>query len=199
VKPSAPRVEHSGSLFTFTSEQALWPGSGYGVALLFNSGSPMMLDQTAIVHGVFDIIEGTAPPASGPHLAARLDTILAVLTLAALALGTAGVVRAGSWARRRHRAPVRAALGLVPPVLLLATGVVFPRLAEAWIGRDVTWRVAAYEWPALVVLVCAALVAAAGTLLARSWRCWRVHRADPPSDALSEAAPTDRRAAIPAL
>src|SRR3954471_4619013 len=43
---SAPtRLEHSGSLFTFTSEQALWPGTGYGVVLLFDSGSPMMLDQ----------------------------------------------------------------------------------------------------------------------------------------------------------
>jgi hypothetical protein len=43
-------------------------------------------------------------------------------------------------ARRRHRAPLRAALSLLPPVLLLATGVVFPRLAEAWIGRDVGGR-----------------------------------------------------------
>ena len=56
------RVEHSGTLFTFTAEEAIWPGSGYGVVLLFNAGSPMMLDQTAIVHGVFDIIEGTTRP-----------------------------------------------------------------------------------------------------------------------------------------
>src|SRR4051794_15648585 len=94
------RVEHSGSLFTFTSEEALWPASGYGVVLLFNAGSPMMLDQIAIVHGVFDIVEGTTPPARGPRMAARLDTILALLTLAALALGIAGIVRAGHWARR---------------------------------------------------------------------------------------------------
>ena len=88
-------MEHSGNLFTSTAEAALWPASGYGVVLLFNSGSPMMLDQIAIVHGVFDIIEGTAPPASGPRLAARIDTALAVLTLVTLALGVSGVVRAG--------------------------------------------------------------------------------------------------------
>ena len=99
------RLEHSGSLLTFTSEEALWPASGYGVVLLFNAGSPMMLDQTAIVHGVFDIIEGTAPPSSGPHLAATLDTVLAALTLAALTLGACGVVRAGRWVRRRRGAP----------------------------------------------------------------------------------------------
>ena len=98
------RVEHSGTLFTFTAEEALWPGSGYGVVLLFNAGSPMMLDQTAIVHGVFDIIEGTTPPSSGPHLATTLDTVLAALTLAALTLGIFGVVRAGRWARRRRGA-----------------------------------------------------------------------------------------------
>ena len=50
----------------------LWPASGYGVVLLFNAGSPMMLDQIGIVHGVFDIVEGTAPPAKGPGLAATL-------------------------------------------------------------------------------------------------------------------------------
>jgi CubicO group peptidase (beta-lactamase class C family) len=199
---SAPtRVEHSGSLFTFTSEEALWPATGYGVVLLFNAGSPMMLDQNAIVHGVFDIIEGTTPPASGPHLAARFDTILALLTLAALALGIGGVVRAGRWARRRRSARLLAALGLLPSVVVIVVGAAFPRLAEAWVGRDVTWRAAAYEWPAVVVLVGVALVAAAGTLVARSWRWWRVHRPTPPDHALSEASDTERsvaRAATPA-
>jgi CubicO group peptidase (beta-lactamase class C family) len=170
---SAPTLlEHSGSLLTFTSEEAIWPESGYGVVLLFNAGSPMMLDQIAVVHGVFDIVEGTAPPSSGPHLAATLDTVLAALTLAALTLGAWGVVRSGRWARRRRGAPLRTVLGLVPPVIVLGTGAAFPRLAEAWIGRDVTWRAAAYGWPALVVFVIAALLAAAATLLARAWQ-WR--------------------------
>jgi len=178
------RVEHSGSLFTFTSEEALWPASGYGVVLLFNSGSPMMLDQTAIVHGVFDIVEGTDPSGSGPRLAASLDAGLALFTLVALALGTGGVLRAGRWAGRRRSTPLVAALSLLPSALVLVGGAAFPRLAEAWIGRDVTWRAAAYEWPALVVFVCAALLAAAGTLLARSWRWWHVHRTTRPHPSL---------------
>ena len=132
----------------------------------------MMLDQTAIVHGVFDIVEGTAPPSSGRHLAATLDIVLAAVTLAALTLGACGVVRAGRWARRRRGAPLRTALGLLPAVAVLGAGAAFPRLAEAWIGRDVTWRAAAYGWPALVVFVLAALLAAAATLLARAWQ-WR--------------------------
>ena len=149
------------------------------MVLLFNAGSPMMLDQTAIVHGVFDIIEGTAPPSSGPHLAATLDTVLAALTLAALTLGACGVVRAGRWARRRRGAPLRTVLGLLPAVLVLGAGAAFPRLAEAWIGRDVTWRAAAYGWPALVVFVLAALLAAAATLVARAWQWRRTDGANP--------------------
>ena len=102
----------------------------------------MMLDQTAIVHGVFDIIEGTTPPSSGPHLATTLDTVLAALTLAALTLGAFGVVRAGRWVRRRRGAPVRAVLGLLPAVMVLGAGAAFPRLAEAvaWARRDLAGR-----------------------------------------------------------
>ena len=192
------RLDHSGSLLTFTSEEALWPASGYGVVLLFNAGSPMMLDQTAIVHGVFDIIEGT-PPSSGPRLAATLDTVLAAVTLGALTLGACGVVRAGRWARRRRGAPLLAALGLLPAVTVLGAGAAFPRLAEAWIERDVTWRAAAYGWPALVVFVLAGLLAAAATLFARAWQWWRTAGADPDVDQPAEDIATGSAAAIPAI
>lgn len=176
---SAPtRLDHSGSLFTFTSQQAVWPASGYGVVMLFNSGSPMALDQTAITHGVFDIIEGTTPPTKASHLTRTADSVLGGLTVLALVLGTLGVVRASRWARRRG-GPVRTTLRMVPSVLVLAVGAAFPRLNEVLIGRDVTWRAAAYEWPALVAFVGAAVVAAAATVLARSWRWSAAHRATP--------------------
>jgi len=166
-------------------------GVGIRVVLLFNAGSPMMLDQIAIVHGVFDIVEGTTPPARGPHSAVRLDTVLSLLTLVALTLGIGGVVRAGRWAgrwaRRRRSARLLAALGLLPSVVVIVAGAAFPRLAEVWIGRNVTWRAAAYEWPALAVFVCAALIAAAGTLSARSWRWWGVQRPSQPDHARGDA------------
>ena len=83
------RLEHSGSLLTYTAELGIWPGTGYGVVLMFNSGSPMMLDQTAIAHGVFDIVEGTSPPAHGPRAAGTIDRVLAALTLILVAFGVA--------------------------------------------------------------------------------------------------------------
>ena len=176
------RLDHSGSLLNFTSEEALWPASGYGVVLLFNAGSPMMLDQNAIVHGVFHIIEGNALPSRGPGLAATLDTVLAVLTVTALALGALGVARAGRWARRHRGAPLRTALGLLPAVVVLGVGGVFPRLAELEIGRDVTWRAAAYGWPALVVFVLTAMAAAAATLIAQAGQWYRTGHANPRPD-----------------
>jgi hypothetical protein len=168
------RLEHSGSLFTFTSEQAIWPGTGYGVVLLFNSGSPMVLDQTAIAHDVFDIIEGTTPRTSTSPTTTP-DLVLGALSLLALTLGTVGAVRARSWARRRRGGPVSTTLRMVPAVLMLAVGTTFPLVAEALVGRDATWRAVAYEWPALLVLVGAGLLAAAATVIARAW-AWSTAR-----------------------
>jgi CubicO group peptidase (beta-lactamase class C family) len=175
------RIEHSGSLLSFSAEQAIWPRSGYGVALLFNSGSAFLLDQLPIVHGVFDILEGRQPPSGAPSLALRLDAVLALLTVTALTLGARGAVRAGRWARRWSRSPRRAALGLLPSLLTLGAGTAFPDLAELWIGRDVTWGAAAYGWPALVVFALASLLAAAVTLAARSWQLCRTGGAEAPS------------------
>ncbi len=179
TRGAVSRLEHSGSLLTFTSEAAVWPASGYGVVLLFNAGSPMMLDEVALTYGVFDIIEGTGPPTSGPGLAANLDAVLAGATWAALALGAGGVVRAGRWSRRRRRYPLRAGLGVLPSVVVLGAGGAFPHLAGAWIGRDVSWEAALYGWPALTVCVVAAGLAAAATLVARAWAWCRTGPGDP--------------------
>jgi CubicO group peptidase (beta-lactamase class C family) len=166
---ASTRLEHSGSLFTFSAYEAVWPESGCGVALLFNGGSGLLLDQTAIAHGVFDIVEGNEP---GPPSANRtfwLDAVLALLTLTALILGALGMRHAGRWAKSRRRSPRRAVLRLLPSVSVLGLAAAFPWMVESALGRDVTWRALAYGWPALVTFVVAAFVAAAGTLLARSW------------------------------
>ncbi len=174
------RVDHSGSLFTYTAEEAIWPQARFGVVMLFNAGSPMMLDQIAISHGVFDIVEGAPPPSGGPRFATRVDTALAVLTLLSLVLGLSGVLRAGRWARRRTGAPVRRVLTLLPAVLLLVGGSSFPLLAETLVGRDVTWTAALYTWPALVVLALAVASASGATLLARLWQWSRASRRPAP-------------------
>jgi hypothetical protein len=97
------RLEHTGSLLTWSSYMEVVPDSGYGVVLLINSGSGLLLDQTGIFHGVRDIIEGTdltpAGPAAARVNATTFDWVLGLLTLAVLLLGVRGVIRAREWAR----------------------------------------------------------------------------------------------------
>lgn len=191
---SPTRLEHSGSLFTYTAEEAVWPRTRYGVVLLFNAGSPMMFDQIAISHGVFDIVEGTTPPRSGPHSASRFDTALGVLTVLALTLGVSGVLRAGRWARRRRSTPVRRILALLPLSLVLVAGAGFPDLVETLLSRDATWTAALYTWPALVVFVLAAVAAAGSTLLVRVWQWTRHRRGD--TENLRPAAATNAPSSV---
>jgi hypothetical protein len=157
-------------VLTFSAHQAIWPESGYGVVLLFNSGSGLMLDQTAIVHGVLDLVGGAAPTESvgGIRLTAILDAALALFTLATLFLGVQGVLSARRWARRHRRTPLRLVVRLLPFLVPVGVGAAFPALVESVMGRDVTWRAVAYGWPALAVFACAALAAALVILLARS-------------------------------
>ena len=91
-----------------------------------------------------------------------------------LALGTHGGLTSRRWATRHARSRVHIVLGLAPPVAVLGLVAAFPAIARRLAGgRDVSWVAAAYSWPALVILVAAALVAAATTLIARSWQLSR--------------------------
>jgi CubicO group peptidase (beta-lactamase class C family) len=85
------RLEHSGSLLTFSAYQAVLPQSGYGIALLSNSGSPFLRDQTAIFRDVLRLVEGTdRTPARSRVSTASLDALMGCLTVLVLALGAHG-------------------------------------------------------------------------------------------------------------
>lgn len=72
---------HSGSLLTYSAYQAVLLDSGYGVALLLNSGSALMLDQAAIFSGLLEIIEGAAITPGGPRFyTSTVDVLLGCLT-----------------------------------------------------------------------------------------------------------------------
>jgi hypothetical protein len=169
---SAPtRLVHSGNLLTYSAYQAVLSDSGYGVALLFNSGSALMLEQTAIFYGLLDIVEGTdSSPCGPPFYTSTLDVLLGCLTLAALVLGASEVSASRHWASSRAPSRVRTLLRLIPTLGILALGVAFPKIAGYLVGgRGVSWLAAAYGWPALVAFVLAAMVASAVSLIARAW------------------------------
>jgi CubicO group peptidase (beta-lactamase class C family) len=176
---SPTRLEHTGNLLTYSAYMEVLPESGYGVVVLLNAGSGLLLDQTGIFYGVRSIVEGTDLTPPGPAGATwnvtTLDTFLGFLTLVVLLLGARGVLRAGRWARRRRQQPwTHAAVRTAPHLAALGAALVFPRLAERLVGgREVTWEEAAYGWPALTVCVCTLLAALLVTLAARVWHLVR--------------------------
>lgn len=176
------RIEHGGCCFAWAATQALLPDSGYGIAVLFNSASPLGADQGNVAEGVIAIVEGESPHPP-PVPSSTIDLILAVLTLAALVLGILGVVRARRWATRRAGLPAwRVAAALLPDLAALALCLRFPVLAGLLFGgRDVTWFSAAYGWFALAVLVAATALAAAGVVTARVCALLRLPAAPPPA------------------
>ena len=167
------RIEHTGNLLTYTAYQAVMPDTGYGVAILLNSGSGLMLDETGIFYGIRDIIEGTDLTPSGPayttYSATTLDTVLAILTLGLLLLGVRGVLGARRWVSRHGHSRTRVVLRTIPHLAVLVAVALFPRLAGQLVGgRTVTWETAAYGWAALTVLVLTTLVTTVATLTARA-------------------------------
>lgn len=162
------RIEHGGCCFAWAAHEALFPESGYGVAVLFNSAAPVGVDQQYVVEGVLAIVNGEVP-APPSVSSSTIDLVLAVLTLVALALGTLGVLRSRRWATRQAQRPTwHLALRLLPHLVLLALCIAFPTLAGLLFGgRDVTWFTTLYNWFALLALVAATMLAEAGVIIAR--------------------------------
>lgn len=151
---------HSGNLFTYTAVQAVDPATGYGFAVMTNSAS--LHEATyEILLGLVALTDGREPavPGAGRQIT---ELALGVVALIAVALGLAGVLRSGRWARRRAgRARwwtvVRLAAGTAPAVLF----ALCPQWVSALMnGRAVTWAQMTYFPAPLTVTV--GVVAAAG-------------------------------------
>jgi CubicO group peptidase (beta-lactamase class C family) len=172
------RLVHSGNLLTFSAYQAVLPDAGYGVALLFNSGSALMLEQTGIFYGLLEIVEGKNSTPSGTRFnTSTLDLLLACLTTGVLVLGAGGVFTSRRWATRHVHSPARMVLRLLPQLSVMGLAVVFPHIAQLLMdGREVSWVDATYGWPALVIFVAGAMTASAVTLVARVWQLSRLRR-----------------------
>lgn len=167
--PSGARlVDHGGDLFTSTAYQALLPESGYGIAVLANTGTRHG-DAQALGERLIDLLEGRQPaPAGDPH--AVVDAVLLGLGAVGAVLSGRGVLRARRWSARRPRWAVARLLVLLLPLLLLVT--VHRVVGFLYRGRDVAWLQVAYLYPTFVV---ALLVTAAGcvAVLAARAVAWR--------------------------
>lgn len=175
-----PTVKHTGWLLTHNSVQTLLPGSGYGIAVVTNTGMVSGDDSVIITDGLIDILEGR-PDQAGEPFTSTADLVLGGLTLLALALGALGVYRARAWARRRGgRASWRIAVRLAPYLLPVA---LFASLAELFGGlmnRSGTLSQVTYVWPALFGWACVTALAGAAVVAARLVHTVRARRAHRP-------------------
>ncbi|MFD1544815.1 serine hydrolase domain-containing protein [Nonomuraea guangzhouensis] len=161
-----PVLRHGGDLFTSTAQQLLIPGSGYGVAVMANTGMAFA-DSAALMDGLVALIEGRQPDApSSPFLAT--DLVFALLTLATVALAARGVARSRRWAARRTgRQRWRLLPYLLPIVLCTAIAPVFRVLAR---GRDIMWIQVVYLYPTFMIWLVTAAAAGLAVVVARLWR-----------------------------
>lgn len=176
-KKDPTRIEHGGCCFAWSAEEVLLPDGDYGVAVLFNSASPLGMDEANVAAGVSSIVAENAPRPQGPA-SSIVDAVLGILTLAAFGLGILGVIRSGRWTVRRQERPAwRIALWLFPHLVLLVSCLAFPILAGFLFGgRDVTWFSTAYNWLALVALVAVTALAELCVIVARIGHLARARR-----------------------
>lgn len=162
------RVRHGGIWFTYSAGALLLP-SGYGIAVLTNSGVALGNEGTRDVEsGIATLLEG-GTPAIGAPTRLLTDLVLAALTLLSLVLGVLALRRSDRWVRRFGTRPIGyLALRLVPrvfPAVILASA---PYLLSFLVGggRDITYVQLGYYSVALVtwLLVSSALNLAVATI-----------------------------------
>lgn len=171
------RLTHSGNLMTYNAAQMLVPGTGYGVAVMAN-GAPMVDDTYTIAEGLLALSEGKTPQGPGSGLL-MTNLVLIGLSLAAIGLAAAGIIRSRRWAGRRQDKPVwRLVLRLIPaaiPVLIFAA---YPHLVAALIHRHVTWAQLVTFPASLSAMLLTWALAAAAVIVIRLLR-WRSVRSNP--------------------
>ena len=174
----APMISHSGDLFTSTAYQALLPASGYGVAVMANTGLAFG-DASAIAQRIIALLEGTPIPSVSTALVV-VDAVLLVLALGTALLAGWGVLRSRRWATGRALRPwtfVRL-LALLMPLALF--GSIHRIVGVLYRGRDVAWIQVPYLYPTFMVLLATATLGCTVVLAARVIRL--THRGQPRPD-----------------
>ncbi|GAA3147218.1 serine hydrolase domain-containing protein [Nonomuraea roseoviolacea] len=172
----APELQHTGWLLTHNSAQTLLPQSGYGIAVVTDTGMISGDDALLITDGLIDIIEGR-PDAGAAPFTMSADPWLAGLSLLNLGLGVLGVLRARRWARRRAGRPVwRLIARLVPYVLPIALFAGLADLIGLLMNRVGTMEMITYVWFALYVWAATAALAATAVIVARTVHTVRARR-----------------------
>jgi len=167
------KVYHGGTGWTFSSQQVLLPGSGYGIAVLSNSRPAYVDDIQGITEGLVTMAEGGKP--AGPKRYRLIsEAVVVALTLATLGAHAVMVRRAERWAhRRRQRHTWTAPLRLLPHVVTGTAAATFPTLMTA-IGWDINWSQLYFVAPSFAVWLTVLAIGAAAVAIVRLVRLVRL-------------------------
>ncbi|MEV4807471.1 serine hydrolase domain-containing protein [Nonomuraea sp. NPDC049421] len=161
-----PVLEHGGDLFTSTAYQVVMPGSGYGVAVMANTGMAFS-DAETLMRGLVALVEGGTPQAPGGRPMLLTDVLFALLTLATVVLAARGTVRARGWAARRRGWQRWRLVPYLAPLVLCATLEPVHRFLAR--GRDAAFVQLAYLYPTFVIWLVTAAAAGLTVITARLW------------------------------
>ncbi|MDP9843047.1 hypothetical protein J2853_002258 [Streptosporangium lutulentum] len=160
-------VEHGGDLFTSTADQLLMPGSGYGVAVMANTGMTYA-DAGALMDGLVALIEGDTPKIPSAPQYLLIDGLFLLLTLATIGPAVRGAIRSRRWAARRTGwQRLRLLPYLAPLALCLSVAPIFRVLAR---GGDIMWIQVVYLYPTFMIWLVTAAVACTAVVATRLGR-----------------------------
>ncbi|SEN46340.1 serine hydrolase domain-containing protein [Nonomuraea pusilla] len=168
-----PVLEHGGDLFTSTAHQVLMPDSGYGIAVMANTGMAFS-DAHALMTGIIAIIEGGTPRPPSTQSLVLTDALFALLTLVTVGLAARGTVRARRWAARRRGWQLWRLAPYLVPIALCATIAPIHRVLAR--GRDAAWIQLAYLYPTFMIWLVTAAAAGLTVVAARLWGTARLRR-----------------------
>ncbi|NUW36881.1 beta-lactamase family protein [Nonomuraea sp. SMC257] len=168
-----PVLEHGGDLFTSTAHELLIPGSGYGVAVMANTGMAFS-DAHTLMKGLVALIEGGTPEPPPGNPTFLTDLVFALLTPVTAGLAVLGAVRARRWAARLTRRRLWRLAPYLVPVGLCATLAPIHRVLAH--GRDAMWIQLAYLYPTFMVWLVTAAVAGLAVVAARLWGAARLRQ-----------------------
>ncbi|MEV0589466.1 serine hydrolase domain-containing protein [Nonomuraea sp. NPDC050310] len=159
-------VEHGGDLFTSTAHQLLMPDSGYGVAVMANTGMAFS-DAHALMTGIVAILEGGSPQLPSTNHQFLIDALFTLLTLVNIGLAARGTLRARRWSARHTGWQLwRLVPYLIPLMLCLTLAPIHRVMAQ---GRDAMWIQLAYLYPTFMIWLVTAAAAGVIVIAARLW------------------------------
>lgn len=167
------RLEHGGTPFTFSADQAIFPETRYGFTLLFNNTSTFGAEQISFIEGLTSLVQGNQPK-FGVRVSFIADSIVAFLTLLAVVNSVDQLKRARTWVTTTPlwRMATSFLLSLIPIIIF----VNLPTVAGFVFGnRDVTWKSALYGWLALVIWLAAVALINSLVLAIRSYHLVKKH------------------------